>query len=130
MYKKIILSLIFSSIAFWFMSCGESQQFVKIPNDINLDTVPKDTIEVIAKDFEFIPEIINVKQGTLVILKIKSIEGTHGFDLGAFGINISLEEGIVNTVEFYAEKSGEYGFHCSHFCGLGHFGMTGKLVVN
>jgi len=59
-----------------------SQKFVAIPPDLNLETVPKDTIEVIAKDFEFIPDTIRVSEGTLVTLKLKSIEGTHGFDLG------------------------------------------------
>ncbi len=34
------------------------------------------------------------------------------------------------TVTFYAGKKGEYGFHCSHFCGIGHMGMTGKIIVD
>lgn len=127
--KNLILlpSLIFCVILL--LGCGESQQFVAIPKDINRDTVPKDTIEVIAKDFEFIPDTIRVKTGTLVTLKLKSIEGTHGFNLGAFGIDERLDENVTKIVEFYAGQEGEFGIRCSHFCGIGHLGMTGKLII-
>ena len=123
----ILSSLIFCVILLF--ACGESQKFVVIPKDINRDTVPKDTIEVIAKDYEFIPDTIRVKQGTLVTLKLKSIEGTHGFELGAFGIDELLDENVTKIVEFYAGQEGEYGIRCSHFCGIGHLGMTGILLV-
>jgi len=123
----ILSSLIFCVILLF--ACGESQQFVAIPKDINRVTVPKDTIEVIAKDFEFIPDTIRVHKGTLVTLKLKSIEGTHGFNLGAFGIDETLNENVTKIVEFYAGQEGEYGIRCSHFCGIGHFGMTAKLIV-
>ena len=109
--------------------CGESQIFVAVPSDLNIETVPKDTIEVIAKDFEFIPDTIRVREGTLITLKLKSIEGTHGFDLGAFGIDERLDENVVKTVQFYAVKKGQYGIRCSHFCGIGHLGMTGELII-
>jgi len=82
--KNLIIPSIFIFCVILLFACGESQQFTAVPKDINRDTVPKDTIEVIAKDFEFIPDTIRVKQGTLVTLKLKSIEGTHGFNLGAF----------------------------------------------
>jgi len=127
--KKMILSIVVLLIVIYFSGCGGSQQFVKVPPDINKETVPKDTIEVIAKDFDFIPDTIRVKEGTLVTLEIKSIEGTHGFALDAFGIDERLDEGVIKTVEFYAGQKGEYGFHCSHLCGIGHFGMTGKLII-
>jgi cytochrome c oxidase subunit II len=128
MKNLIILSILIFCVILM-LACGESQQFATIPKDLNRDTVPKDTIEVLAKDYEFIPDTIRVKQGTLVTLKLKSIEGTHGFNLGAFGIDETLDENVMKTVEFYAGQKGEYGIRCSHFCGIGHLGMTGKLIV-
>lgn len=127
--KKIILSISALIIVIYFSGCGGSQQFVAVPTDINRETVPKDTIEVIAKDYEFIPDTIRVKQGTLVTLKLKSIEETHGFNLGAFGIDETLDENVMKIVEFYAGQAGEYGIRCSHFCGIGHLSMTGKLII-
>jgi heme/copper-type cytochrome/quinol oxidase subunit 2 len=82
-----------------------------------------------AEHFHFTPEEIHVKRGTLLTLKIKSIDGTHGFKLGEYGIDLTLEEGETNTVEMYLQQAGEFGFRCSHFCGIGHLGMKGKLLV-
>ena len=127
--NKLILSTMFLIFIAYFSGCGGSQQFVAVPTDINRETVPKATIEVIVKDFEFIPDTIKVKEGTLVTLQIKSIEGTHGFALGAFGIDVRLDEGVNQTIEFFAGQKGEYEFKCSHFCGLGHFGMNGSLII-
>jgi heme/copper-type cytochrome/quinol oxidase subunit 2 len=70
-----------------------------------------------------------VKEGTLVTLSVTSTNGTHGFQLNAFGIDERLDEGTTKEIEFYASKKGEYPFKCSHFCGLGHLGMNGKIVV-
>ena len=109
--------------------CGGSQQFVAVPPDIDRNAVPKQTIEMTAEDFHFTPEVIHVKKGTLVTLRIESIDGTHGFAFGAFGIDERLEEHQPKVIEFYAGKEGEYGFRCSHFCGFGHLGMNGKVVV-
>jgi len=109
--------------------CGASKQFVAIPPNLDRDSVPHQEIAVTAQDYHFTPEEIRVKQGTLVTLRITAIEGTHGFALKAFGIEEMLEEGTTVQVEFYAAEKGEYGFRCSHFCGWGHFGMTGNLII-
>ena len=109
--------------------CSASKQFDPIPAGLDTTKVPHETIEMTAEHFHFTPEDLHVKQGTLLTLKIKSIDGTHGFNLGDFGVDIRLEEGVTNTVEIYLSKKGEYGFRCSHFCGLGHLGMKGTLHV-
>jgi heme/copper-type cytochrome/quinol oxidase subunit 2 len=111
------------------IGCSASQQFLPIPPDVNRDAVERDTIEMTAEDFHFTPEVLHVKEGTFVTLKIKSIDGTHGFNLGAFGIDERLDENETKVIEFYAGQKGEYGFRCSHFCGLGHLGMTGTLII-
>jgi heme/copper-type cytochrome/quinol oxidase subunit 2 len=109
--------------------CGASQQFVAIPQNVDMEKAPKQSVDMTAERFRFTPEVVHVRQGTLVSLKIKAIEGTHGFRLGAFGIDETIEGNETKTVQFYASKPGEYGFQCSHFCGIGHLGMTGKVVV-
>ena len=118
----VVLLLLFSA-------CGSSKQFDAIPSDIDRQNVPKDTVEMTAESYKFTPEVIRVKSGTLVTLKIKAIDGTHGFQLSAFGIDERLDENELKVIEFYASNKGEYGFRCSHFCGLGHLGMTGKIIV-
>ncbi len=110
-------------------ACGSSKQFDAIPSDIDRQNVPKDTVEMTAESYKFMPDVIRVKSGTLVTLVIKAIDGTHGFQLSAFGIDERLDENETKTIDFYVSKKGEYGFRCSHFCGLGHLGMTGKVIV-
>ncbi|RPH36280.1 hypothetical protein EHM92_04770 [bacterium] len=109
--------------------CGSSQQFPAVPTNLDKDSAAHKTFEMTAEHFHFTPEELHVPQGTLVTLKITAIDDTHGFNLGAFGIDEEIPEKETKTVTFYAAKKGEYGFHCSHFCGIGHFGMTGKLIV-
>jgi cytochrome c oxidase subunit 2 len=123
-----VLSVTISLVLVVF-GCSASKQFDPIPADLDTAKVPHETIEMTAEHFHFTPEDLHVKQGTLLTLKIKSIDGTHGFNLGDFGVDIRLEEGVTNTVEIYLPKKGEYGFRCSHFCGLGHLGMKGTLHV-
>ena len=109
--------------------CGASQQFPAVPEDLHRDSVARQTIEMTAEHFHFTPEVLRIKQGTLVTLKIRALDGTHGFKLGAYGIDETIPEQETKTVEFYAGEKGEYGFKCSHFCGIGHLGMTGKVIV-
>jgi cytochrome c oxidase subunit 2 len=120
-------SVIFVSVLA--LGCGASQQFTAVPGSIDRDKVPRETIEMTAEHFHFTPEVVKVKQGTLVTINVKALDGTHGFKLGAFGIDETIEENETKSIEFYAGEKGEYGFNCSHFCGIGHLGMNGKIIV-
>jgi cytochrome c oxidase subunit 2 len=37
--------------------------------------------------------------------------------------------GEVVTVDFVADRAGMFDFTCAEYCGTGHAGMKGKLVV-
>ncbi|MGA7161765.1 MAG: cupredoxin domain-containing protein [Bacteroidota bacterium] len=123
------MKLIFISSLLFLSACGSSKLFDAIPPDLDVHNIAKVTVNVTAESYKFTPEVIRVNAGTLVTLKIKSIEGTHGFQLGAFGIDERLDENELKLIEFYASKKGEYRFRCSHLCGIGHLGMTGKVIV-
>jgi cytochrome c oxidase subunit 2 len=109
--------------------CGASQQFEAVPSDVNRSTVPSLPVTMTAHRYEFVPDTVRVPLGTLLKLRITSTAGTHGFALGAFGIDERLEEGVTKEIELYAAHRGVYTFKCSHFCGIGHFGMNGVLIV-
>ncbi len=111
------------------VGCGTTKLFDAVPSGIDKEKVAKQTIEITAEHFHYTPEVIRVKEGTLVNLKLTAIDGTHGFALDAFGIDEELAENKPKTVQFYAAKKGEYKFHCSHFCGIGHLGMTGRVII-
>ena len=86
-------------------------------------------IAVTAKKYEFSPNPIRVAKGEHVRLVITALDHDHGFKLDAFGITQSIKKGTSATVEFTADKAGTFPFRCSVFCGLGHAGMKGTLIV-
>jgi cytochrome c oxidase subunit II len=87
-------------------------------------------IKMTAKKYEFDPNVITVKNGERVKLVITALDHDHGFKLEGLKIDEKLKRGIPTTIEFTADKVGTFPFECSHFCGIGHGKMKGKLVVN
>ena len=83
-----------------------------------------------AQRYEFDPGELHVEAGTLVTLTITSLDDVHGFGLPDWDIDVRLEPDQPVTVEFFAPEAGTYEFRCTHFCGMGHFGMSGRLVVD
>jgi cytochrome c oxidase subunit 2 len=88
------------------------------------------TIKMTAEKYHFTPETINVNLGDTVVLEITALDTDHGFGLSAFNIDQRLPKGQTVKIEFVADKKGEFTFKCTHFCGWGHFGMNGKLIVS
>ena len=102
-------------------------------------------IDVSAKKYEFAPAEIHVKVGARVQIKLHPTDKTHGIKLqpnsegsnpqGPAGLRFIGQSSIhagkneEAVLEFVAERAGTYLFECSKFCGLGHKGMRGKLVV-
>jgi cytochrome c oxidase subunit 2 len=87
-------------------------------------------IKITAKKFEYSPNEIKIKTGVPVVFEFTSLDRIHGFtvpDLG--GIRLTIEPGKVNRVTIMAPKAGTYEFHCDIFCGDGHEGMTGRIIV-
>lgn len=115
--KKIIICL----------SCFFLALFILSPFSQAMENMQE--ISVIAKQFEFIPSQIVVENGRPVKIYATSLDVTHGFYIGDFKVNQLIEKGKLTVIEFTPNKSRVYDFQCSKFCGLGHQGMKGKLVV-
>jgi len=90
---------------------------------------PVREIKMTAKKYEFNPAEVRVKQGERVRLLITATDRDHGIEIKELGIKVRLEEGKETSVEFTAEKPGEYEFKCSVRCGWRHGSMKGKLIV-
>lgn len=84
---------------------------------------------IIAKQFEFIPATIRVKQGNKVILNIASADVEHGFAIDEYNINKTIPAGESVSIEFIADKAGKFDFYCSVYCGAGHSNMRGRFIV-
>ena len=82
-----------------------------------------------AKQFAFDPATIEVSKGDKVRLIVTSTDVPHGIAIKEYGINERLEVGKPVTIEFTADKEGTFIAFCSVFCGAGHSGMKGKIIV-
>lgn len=100
--------------------------------EINAFVVKREQLkifEVSAKQWEFIPSPIKVKEGDLVRLKITTADVAHSLALPEFGIMEMIEPGKEAVVEFLADKRGTFDFYCSVPCGPGHGDMRGQLII-
>ena len=86
-------------------------------------------IPVVARKFVFIPNEIVVKQGESVVLEFTAPEVAMGFFAPELGLRALIVPGEVAKVPFTADKAGRFDFLCDVFCGDGHEGMNGHLVV-
>ena len=88
------------------------------------------TINVVASRFNFEPASITVAQGDSVRLRLHSTDRTHGIAIKAFRVKALIPKtGETVTMEFVADQAGTFDFTCSEYCGTGHAGMKGGLVV-
>ena len=112
------------------MEAAAESRVVKVGSQAPADASVRD-IDVCAKKYKFIPTTIEVPVNTLVRIHLTAVDRRHGFEIKSFeGSCVKYKPGEPVTVEFYADKVGEYEFKCCNYCGLGHRKMKGKLVVN
>ncbi len=98
-----------------------------------------DGISMTADYWSFEPSTITVKKGETVRLQITSVNNmmpmmslrfpNHGIDIEDYDIDYTLPMGETITIEFVADRAGEFHFHCSVYCGMGHEDMHGELIV-
>jgi cytochrome c oxidase subunit II len=107
-----------------------------ISTDASSDTVSgdaadDDVVEFNIKSFRFgfDPSLITVKKGSTVRITASSLDVPHGLAIEGYGVNMRLDVAESETVEFVADKEGEFSMFCSVPCGSGHGSMLGKLVV-
>ena len=84
---------------------------------------------ITAKQWSFSPAVITVKKGDTVVLKLKTTDVAHTYSIKEFGINAEIKPGETTVIEFVADKIGTFISTCNLYCGVGHVGMTGTLIV-
>jgi plastocyanin len=99
-------------------------------------------ISIKAESWKFTPNVIEVNKGDTVRLHFATAQDEvalyigHGFGIEKYNVNVFLLKGTEQTVEFVADKPGNFTFRCTSFCSApeaaieNHFNMVGKLIVN
>ncbi len=86
-------------------------------------------IRLTAKRFEYSPKEITLNKGMPVLFEFGSMDRMHGFSCPGLKIRTDIYPKKQNLLRFVPEKAGTFPFHCDNFCGTGHDGMVGTIIV-
>ena len=84
---------------------------------------------IVAKDFQFSPTRIEVRQDDLVKLTVRSEDIAHSFTIDEYRISKRVPAGGATTFEFQADRAGTFPFYCALTSEPRHRMMRGELVV-
>lgn len=87
-------------------------------------------IEIVARRFEFEPEVIPLRVGEEVILQVTSIDYLHGFSIPSLAIRADIAAGQTFRATIRPPRAGTYVIVCDNFCGDEHDDMSGKIVAS
>jgi len=87
-------------------------------------------IKIVAKKFEYTPNVIKLKKGVPVVLEFTTLDVLMGFKVPDLGIRADIIPGKVSRIRVVPDKAGTFPFVCDIFCGSGHEDMTGTLIVS
>ena len=86
-------------------------------------------VKIRAKRFVFTPREVRLKKGEPVIFELTTEDIFMGFSVPDFKVRSDIVPGKVMKLAFTPDKAGTFTFLCDVFCGDGHEGMSGTLVV-
>jgi ferredoxin len=135
----------------WLIILISFELAVIIPLAIGLMPVQTRTryISIDAKKYSYTPSRIVVNKGDTIILKLSSLDMSHGFLLDGYPIELILRNGVmfqknalhdsanklmtnwdrVSKTKFVANRTGKFIFRCTQTCGNLHPFMTGEMIV-
>lgn len=86
-------------------------------------------IHVTAERWQFSPQEITVPEGDHVRIELETLDGTHGFEIKKYKAKTVVHRDETVSLEFVADKPGEFEIVCTEYCGSGHERMRAKLIV-
>ena len=86
-------------------------------------------INITTKRFGFTPNLITLKKGETVKLRLNSEDVTHGFFTKALQLDELVVPGQPTEVTLTPQQEGRFTTSCDHFCGAGHGNMVMTIVV-
>jgi len=87
------------------------------------------SIDIVASNWKFTPNAIELHEGQTTTLHLTSSEGVHGLQSDDLGIaQTTIVPGSTKSIDVTPKKPGKYVLHCAVMCGAGHPNMT--LTVN
>jgi len=133
-YAQIIKADKIKPIEVYAKTDNKHPQAIWDVNDAKVDRSGNNvTVKMVAVRSSFTPNNVEVNQGDHVVIYLTNIEQTtdeiHGFGLGEYNINVTVDPGETKTIDFVASKPGVYPYYCTNFCSALHQEMQGYLLV-
>ncbi len=76
------------------------------------------------------PEVLRIRAGEPVRLRLHSVDVLHSFAIGRTEIGpLDIVPGKVTELEFTIDEPGTYTFFCTRWCSTNHWRMRGTLEV-
>jgi len=89
---------------------------------------PPGDVYAYAQRFSFFP-VLQLEKGEEYRIHISSLDVQHGMSIQPVNLNFQVLPGYDYVLTMTPTESGEYTIVCNEFCGLGHHGMFGKIIV-
>ena len=90
---------------------------------------PPRVVKIVAKRFTYTPAVVKLKKGEPVVFELTTLDVPMGMNIPDFNVRSDIIPGKTTKLAFTPDKAGTFTFVCDIFCGDGHEGMEGKLVV-
>lgn len=84
---------------------------------------------ILTQVFFYTPNEITVPAGSTITFYVTSVDVQHGFKLQNTNVNMQIIPGQVSKLTTTFDDPGIYEFVCNEYCGLGHAGMFGRIIV-
>jgi heme/copper-type cytochrome/quinol oxidase subunit 2 len=84
---------------------------------------------IVARDYRFTPDRLEVSQDDLVRITLRSEDRPHSFVIDAYRIVKRAGSGQTISFEFRADQAGAFAFYCNLTSDPGCRDMKGTLVV-
>ena len=118
-------SLRLLAVALCLLACsGTSRSSSDGGDDGNLPVV-----KLTARQWSYDPPSITLKKGVPVVVELTSGDVHHGFNLPEWNVRGDAIPGKTTRIKIVPDKTGTFAFHCDYYCGTGHEGMEGQIVV-
>jgi len=87
------------------------------------------TVRMIAQQFVFVPQCVEVPAGVPVTFRMTSADVVHMLSFLGTDYGLKVVPGAVTEATFTFSKPGTFKIPCHEFCGAGHYAMRGQLNV-
>jgi len=74
-------------------------------------------------------DVIHLKNNRPVKILLRSVDVLHNWYVPQFRAKMDAVPGVVTYYWFEPNKEGEYEVLCAEYCGVGHYGMRGRVFV-